>query len=81
MTLTLIILQDASVKSYIFLDSQTLSEYISTTVLDDNKNILVNEVLELLISDGTLTNTCNFNTKSLEFVIINKLKKSMSGGL
>ena len=81
MTLTLIILQDKSVKSYIFLDSQTLSEYISTIVLDDNKKILVNKVLELLISDGTLTSTSNFNTKSLEFVIINKLKKSMSGGL
>ena len=81
MILTLIILQDTSVKSYIFLDSQTLSEYISTIVLDDNKKILVNEALELLISDGTLTSTSNFNTKSLEFVIINKLKKSMSGGL
>ena len=81
MTLTLIILQDTSVKSYIFLDSQTLSEYISTIVLDDNKKILVNEALELLISDGTLTSTSNFNTKSIEFVIINKLKKSMSGGL
>ena len=79
MTSTLIILQDTSVKSYIFLDSQTLSEYISTIVLDDNKKILVNKVLELLISDGTLTSTSNFNTKSLEFVIINKLKKS--GGL
>ena len=81
MILTLIILQDTSVKSYIFLDSQTLSEYISTIVLDDNKKILVNEAIELLISDGTLTSTSNFNTKSLEFVIINKLKKSMSGGL
>ena len=28
------------------LDSQTLSEYISTVVLDDNEKLLINEVLE-----------------------------------
>ena len=28
------------------LDSQTLSEYISTIVLDDNEKLLINEVLE-----------------------------------
>ena len=34
------------------LDSQTLSEYISTIALDDNEKLLVNEVLEVLIGVG-----------------------------
>ena len=36
------------------LDSQTLSEYISTTVLD-NEKLSINEVLHVLIGAGTFT--------------------------
>ena len=35
-----------------YLDSQTLSEYISTIVLDDNEKLSINEVLEVLIGVG-----------------------------
>ena len=63
------------------LDSQTLSEYISTIVLDDNEKHSINEVLEVLIGVGTFTSTSSFDTQSLKFVTINELKKSMPGGL
>ena len=63
------------------LDSQTLSEYISTIVLDDNEKHLVSEVPGVLISVGTFTSTRSFDTQSLQLVTINKLKKSMPGGL
>ena len=38
------------------LDSQTLSEYISTTILD-NEKLSINEVLDVLIGVGTFTST------------------------
>ena len=63
------------------LDSQTLFEYISTIVLDDNEKRLVSEVPGVLIGVGTFTSTKSFDTQSLQLVTINKLKKSMPGGL
>ena len=56
------------------LDSQTLSEYISMIVLDDNEKLLINEVIEVLISVGTFNSTSSFNTLSLQFVRMTKLK-------
>ena len=44
------------------LDSQTLSEYISTTALDNNEKLLLNEVLEVLICVEAFTSTSSFNT-------------------
>ena len=58
-----------------------LSEYISMVVLDDNEKLLINEVLKVLIGVGTFTSISSFDTQSLQFVTMNKLKKSMSGGL
>ena len=63
------------------LDSQTLSEYISTILLDDNEKLSINEVLEVLIGVGTFTSTSSFNIKSLQFVTMNELKKSILGSL
>ena len=57
------------------LDSQTLSEYISTIVLDDNENFSINGVLDVLMGVGTFTSTSSFNTQSLQFATVNKLKK------
>ena len=48
---------------------------------DENEKNLINEVLEVLISVGTFTSTISFDTQSLQFVTINKLKKSVPGGL
>ena len=59
------------------LDSQKLSEYILTIVLDDNEKLSINEVLEVLIGVGTFTSTSSFDMQSLQFVTINKLKESM----
>ena len=56
------------------LDSQTLSEYISMIVLDDNEKLLINEVIEVLISVGTFNSISSFNTLSLQFVRMTKLK-------
>ena len=64
-----------------FLDSQVLSEYISTIVHDDNEKLSINEVPEFLINAGTFTSASSFNTKSLQFVTMNKLKISISGSL
>ena len=64
-----------------FLDSQTLSEYIWTIVLDDNEKRSICKELEVLIGVGTLTSKSSFHTQSLQFVIVNELKKSMPGGL
>ena len=61
--------------------TQTLSEYISTIVLDDNKKYSINEVLEFLTGVGTFTSTSSFHTQSFQFATINELKKSMPGGL
>ena len=52
------------------LDSQTLSNYIST----------VAEVLEVLLGVGTFTSTSSFDRKSLQFVTMSELKKAMPGG-
>ena len=57
------------------LDSQTLSEYISTIVLDDNEKISINGVLDVLMGVGTFTSTSSFNIQSLQFATVNKLKK------
>ena len=48
---------------------------------DENEKLSINEVLEVLISVGTFTSTISFDTQSLQFVTINKLKKSVPGGL
>ena len=61
------------------LDSQTLSVYISTIVLDNNEKLLINEVLEVLIGLGNFTSTSSFDTQSLQFVTVNELKKSIPG--
>ena len=63
------------------LDSQKLSEYISMIVLGDNKKLLINEVLEVLIGVGAFTSASSFDTPGLQFVTMNELKKSMPGGL
>ena len=63
------------------LDSQTLSEYISTIVLDENEKLSINEMLEVLTGVETFTSTSIFGTKSLRLVTMNKLGKSMPGGL
>ena len=59
------------------LDSQKLSEYILTIVLDDNEKLSINEVLEVLIGVGTFTSTSSFDMQSLQFITMNKLKESM----
>ena len=63
------------------LNSQTLSEYISTIVLDKNKKLSINEVLQVLTGVGTFTSTSSFDMQSLQFVTMNELEKSMSQGL
>ena len=62
------------------LDSQT-SEYISTIVLDENEKLSISEVLEVLIGVETFTSTSSFDTQSLQLVTMNKLEKSVPGGL
>ena len=62
------------------LDSQLLSEYISTSV-HDNEKLSINEVPEFLIDAWTFTSVSSFDTKSLQFVTMNKLKKSIWGSL
>ena len=56
------------------LDSQTLSEYISMIVLDDNEKLLISEVIEVLISVGTFNSISSVTTLSLQFVRMTKLK-------
>ena len=56
------------------LDSQTLSEYISTIFLDDNEKLLISEVLEVLIGVGIFSSTTSFDMQSLHFVTMNELK-------
>ena len=56
------------------LDSQTLSEYISVIILDDNEKRSINEVLVIPIGTGTFTSTSSFRTQSLQFVTTNELK-------
>ena len=62
------------------LDFQTLSEYISTIVLDANENLSINEVLEFLMGVATFTSTSSFDTQSLQLVVMNELKSCMPGG-
>ena len=86
MLIKLILVDSNHVKRYKckimhYLDSQTLSEYISTIVLDDNEKFSINEVLEVLIGVGTFTSIRSFNTQSLQFVTMNELKQSIPGGL
>ena len=57
------------------LDSQT-SEYLSTIVLNDNEKLLT-EVLKVLIGVGTFTSTSSFDTQSLQFVTKIEFKKSL----
>ena len=45
---------------------------------DENEKLVINEVL---ISIGTFASTISFITQILQFVAMNKLKKSMPGGL
>ena len=63
------------------LDSQTSSEYISMIAFGDNEKFSINEMLGVLISVETFTSTRSFDTQSLQLVTMNKLKKSMPGGL
>ena len=44
------------------------------------KKLSINEVLEVLVGVGTFTSTISFDTQDLQFVTMNKLKKSMPGG-
>ena len=48
---------------------------------DENEKLSINEVLEVLISVETFTSTISFDTQSLQFVTMNKLKKSVPGWL
>ena len=47
---------------------------------DENEKLSINEVLEVLISVGTFTSTISFDTQSLKFVTMNKLKKVCQEG-
>ena len=49
--------------------------------VDENEKLSINEVLEVLISVETFTSTISFDTQSLQFVTMNKLKKSVPGWL
>ena len=60
-------------------DSQTLSEYISAIVLDDNEKLSMNEVLNDPIGAGTFTSTSSFRTQSLQFVTMIELKYLLGG--
>ena len=46
-------------------------QYLLLFFVDDEK-ILINEVLEVLISVGFFTSTISFDTQSLQFVTIKK---------
>ena len=48
---------------------------------DENEKLSINEVVEVLIGAGTFTSTSSFDTQSLQFVTMNKLKKPVPGGL
>ena len=58
-------------------DSQTLSEYISRNVFDDNEKLSISEVLDVLISAGTFTSKSSFGTQRFLIVTGNELKKSI----
>ena len=45
------------------------------------EKLSINEVLEVLIGAGTFTSTNSFDTQSLQFITMDKLKNSVSGGL
>ena len=48
---------------------------------DNNKKLSINEMLGVLIGIGTFTSTSSFDTKNLQLVTTNELKKSMPGVL
>ena len=47
----------------------------------NNEKRLNNEVLEVPVGVGAFISTSSFDTESLQFVTMNKLKRSMPGGL
>ena len=47
----------------------------------DNEKLSINEMLGVLISVEIFTSTRSFDTQSLQLVTMNKLKRSMPGGL
>ena len=49
-------------------------------VLDYNEKLSINKVLELPSGVGTFTSTSSSDTKSLQFVIMRELKKSVPRG-
>ena len=48
---------------------------------DENEKLLINEVLQVLIVFGAFAGTSSFDTQSLQFITMNKLKKSVLRGL
>ena len=58
-------------------DSQTLSEYISRNIFDDNEKLSISEVLDVLISAGTFTSKSSFGAQRFLIVTVNELKKSI----
>ena len=49
--------------------------------IDNNDKLSISEVLEVLTGVGTFSSTSSFDTQCPLFVTMNKLKKSMPGGL
>ena len=60
------------------LDSQTVSEYISTIVPDDNEKRSINEKLDILLVLPVKVVSIH---KASNFFTMNELKKSVQGGL
>ena len=52
-----------------------------TFFADENEKFSIIEVLEVLIGVRIFTSTSSFDTQSLQFVTMDKLKRSVSGGL
>ena len=48
---------------------------------DENEKLLINEVLQVLIVFGAFAGISSFDTQSLQFITMNKLKKSVLRGL
>ena len=57
------------------LDSQALSEYKSTIVLDDDEKLLINEVLKVPIGVGTFTSTSSSDTQKPPICYNERVKK------
>ena len=60
------------------LDSQTVSEYISTIVPDDNEKRSINEKLDILLVLPVKVVSIH---KASNFFTMDELKKSVQGGL